>query len=1055
MPGDIMHQLAAATGMLDDPSKKAAGAGLKEAPRVLLVTTVDIGGGLSERIEVRAGEDPIDVARLFCAKHGLPEAIIGPLAAHLDDNMKKAVSQQGGKSSDGRSSPHGNLPPGSPLGPPMHTESPKPAAGGMPPPPTSAAGAIPASATGGGSQPGHKPQYSFGSGMDEQLYEHLSSKLLDESQAPSARHARGNWVSATEMLSGPGSKRSSSGLSGVGTGRPGGATGPSPRDSVHVRLYATAQERSARHAERRKMADAEVVASLAAGRTSMSWVSAEMMRGRGQGASYDNYGEMLYAEGVEALMGRLKKAELERKAREDKELEGVTFAPAITKKAWELKQRERSSGSGVGLGLGGSIDGSVAGEDAEKWQRLYSRGMRKSTLERLEQLRSQREAAEVAECTFRPRINKHSDSLMNERAETLKVLNITHHEQLFADALRRQAKLDELQRWYPDGVTFQPQVNKDPRAQEYLRRSWERSSKQAGSTTTTTTATAAPSTGPGAAASTAASTASPRGGPAVAQPPQMSVVERLYAEAEKKAAKLEAARQLLHGPVDPATGKTLFQPETGRGPRGGVARHSAARASGGHIGEHLYRAAQELAAKRAAAEEAERRAADEEASRSRTTNVSQRLFTDLKLKRFRQIFEYLDEHGSGVLDLLAVLGRAPPSTHSTEAGAGPEAGGEGPNGEARVTLAVRHPRVDNLDTEVLMDVEAAADVWARANGLLLSKEERGLQSGSPRDTQAADQSHPSSPSAGPAGSLLSPGSSGCLAGPCPPLSLEMFMSCMEEALRMRRGPRAYLVPSPSAKQVPQHSFRPAINPRSRALAAKSRPDAASTFELLHRVAAQTADRLEAMRRDKEAAGLEGCTFAPQLNANKNVGGRALSRAMTRSVNGRPGSGDPASGFAAAAAGIAAAAEGGPGALVAAQAAADQERADLQRQLAELRAATEAAVGMQADLLAAAAEGGEGGEEEGGEDVAAFSLLEQELRDMQALTRVAMEDNDRRQQELAERQEAAAREAAQVQAQVQQQQQQGPSAGGVPPGGLQELAAALGVTSWQGPDAAGH
>ncbi len=41
--------------------------------------------------------------------------------------------------------------------------------------------------------------------------------------------------------------------------------------------------------------------------------------------------------------------------------------------------------------------------------------------ERIEQLRQQRETSELAECTFRPQINKNSDLLMMERAEALKV----------------------------------------------------------------------------------------------------------------------------------------------------------------------------------------------------------------------------------------------------------------------------------------------------------------------------------------------------------------------------------------------------------------------------------------------------------------------------------------------------------------------------------------------------------------------------------------------------------------------------------------------------------
>ncbi|KAG2436669.1 hypothetical protein HXX76_006197 [Chlamydomonas incerta] len=1056
MSADVMRQLAAATGGAYDDLAAKKGAAPGAEPRVLLVTTVDIGGGASERIEVRHGEDAEDVARAFCGRHGLPDAIVGPLAAHLEENLKKAARARGllpgggdsGKSLDGRASGG--------LAAPQPAESPKPpaAAYAAQPPAFAPAPAPGLNATGGStgsaSASASKPQYSFGAGYDEQLYQQLSNKLMDESQAQSAR-GRGNWVSASEAFTGgaPGaaggppssapSKRSSSGYGGPG----GGKADPSPRDSVHLRLYATAQERQARHVERRRMADAEQVAALAAGRNSISWISAEMMRGRGSGGLYDNYGEMLYKEGVESLMTRLKRAELERRAREDKELEGVTFTPAITKKAWELKQRERSSlsqlmmlgGGAAGLSLDGALlggAGAAAAEEAEKWARLHGRGMRKSTLERLESLRQQREAAEVAECTFRPRINRASDQLMSERAETLKVLNISHHEQLYADSLRRQAKLQELQSWYPDGVTFQPAVNKDPRAQEYLRRSYERSSRQVPAASGATSA-ASPG-GPAASSGTAAGSAGASSG-------VPSVVERLYAEYERKQAKLEATRQLLHGPVDPVTHKPLFQPEICRGPRH-VAGGRVARPAGTSIGDHLYAAAQEQAAKRAAAEEAERRAAAEEAGRPRTTHVSQRMFTELKLKRFRQIYEYLDEEGeaagspgSGLLDLLAVLGRAP--AYGTPEGAAP---------------AARSPRADNLDNEVLMDVEAAADVWARANGVLLSPEEQHAAkaaAASPREGAAA------SPAKSKAGGAVAGGAGGggLLCGPCPPLSLDMFMSCMEEALRLRRGPRAYLVPSPSAKQAPQHSFRPAINPRSRAMAAKSRPDAASTFELLHRVAAQNAERLEALRREKEEAGLAGCTFQPQLNASSRAAsGRALKAAAMRSsvnasANGRSG------GFAAAAAGIAAAA-GGEGGAAGAEEAVHARRQDLQQRLVDLRLAAEHAAEMQEQLLweqeGEGAEGGAGagsaagaggvgsGEAALDEEVARFALLEAELRDMAALTAVALTDSDK---ELAALQQ-------QPQGQQQQQQPQGqerPSAGG---SSLQDLAAELGVGSWQ-------
>ncbi len=66
----------------------------------LLVTTVDIGEGRQGRVEVRAGDNPIDVARAFCARHGLPEAIVLPLAQHLEDNLAESIAGAGGDYSE-------------------------------------------------------------------------------------------------------------------------------------------------------------------------------------------------------------------------------------------------------------------------------------------------------------------------------------------------------------------------------------------------------------------------------------------------------------------------------------------------------------------------------------------------------------------------------------------------------------------------------------------------------------------------------------------------------------------------------------------------------------------------------------------------------------------------------------------------------------------------------------------------------------------------------------------------------------------------------------------
>ena len=62
---------------------------------VLLVTTVDLGDGSAATIEVREGDDPLQVAAGFCTRHGLPDAVAAPLAAHLEDHLDAAKPPPG------------------------------------------------------------------------------------------------------------------------------------------------------------------------------------------------------------------------------------------------------------------------------------------------------------------------------------------------------------------------------------------------------------------------------------------------------------------------------------------------------------------------------------------------------------------------------------------------------------------------------------------------------------------------------------------------------------------------------------------------------------------------------------------------------------------------------------------------------------------------------------------------------------------------------------------------------------------------------------------------
>jgi hypothetical protein len=63
---------------------------------------VDIGGGRSDKIELRRGDDPTDAARAFCQRHSLPPSVVGPLTMHILDNLRKAQTKAASRSNEVR-----------------------------------------------------------------------------------------------------------------------------------------------------------------------------------------------------------------------------------------------------------------------------------------------------------------------------------------------------------------------------------------------------------------------------------------------------------------------------------------------------------------------------------------------------------------------------------------------------------------------------------------------------------------------------------------------------------------------------------------------------------------------------------------------------------------------------------------------------------------------------------------------------------------------------------------------------------------------------------------
>ena len=66
----------------------------KAAGNVILVMTVEISEGVSDTIEVKENDSPVTLAQNFCAKNSLPDKVVGPLTAHIENNLSRVLQQR-------------------------------------------------------------------------------------------------------------------------------------------------------------------------------------------------------------------------------------------------------------------------------------------------------------------------------------------------------------------------------------------------------------------------------------------------------------------------------------------------------------------------------------------------------------------------------------------------------------------------------------------------------------------------------------------------------------------------------------------------------------------------------------------------------------------------------------------------------------------------------------------------------------------------------------------------------------------------------------------------
>ncbi|CAK0783303.1 hypothetical protein CVIRNUC_006502 [Coccomyxa viridis] len=756
----------------------------EERGRLLLVTTVDLGDGLTDKIELRAGDCPEEAAAAFCERNNLPDSVIEPLRLHILENYRRA--QQDTKQSAGLHASTESEEQLSLHGSPslQDCQAPSAAAEAAAWPEefilsTNSAGkhddgeeegvqepqgAVTVTETfpDGTSNPEHD---SYPRTADNQAHApgeltHSESKseepasqegpyLYEPSEARSARVIR-RASSPTRSESSAFSRRSSG--SGLSMGMA----------VTHNRLYDNAAAVQHRQDMRRIARDTEYEQRTRASAKHMNYVSAQLMRARDRGV-HASYLHRLYAEGLEELQKKRRQIEQHRMKEAEVELEGVTWQPQISRMAKALKRPG----------------------DEERWNYLARTAIHKNK-ERIEEAKRELEDAVERECTFAPVIDARSAGMMSHRTVVLKDRKITAHEQLYQDGVRRQERQLTYASWVPDDVTFAPKIIR--RAPETGKVSGHPGRKSTG-----------------------------------------NLAERLHAAMEKADARRRAALYAADHPIDPATGRPFFHPETGRGP-------AARNKQGMPVGEWLYTKWEESEGKRAERDSSNAAERDAHAARVYTNTRSERMVDELKARRFRQIFAYLDQDGTGLLDLMALVT------------------------EDELDI------MQTLDAEVRADVEAAARLLARQ-----------VQATGPNSPQVSSVDSPASMA--PMADIDLPMDPGHVSKDGLPLvDADTFAKLLSEVVKRGRGhPRAYLLPSPVGKALdPEETFRPAVCPRSKALAQLKRSTDVAWHEQLYGKAAVIREKQRARRLALEREELDACTFKPeQVSTQKAVRGRAL------------------------------------------------------------------------------------------------------------------------------------------------------------------------------------
>ena len=94
------------------------------------------------------------------------------------------------------------------------------------------------------------------------------------------------------------------------------------------------------------------------------------------------------------------------------------------------------------------------------WEKLGDGSKVREKYGKLAEIKMEMEKKELRDCTFRPKINAKSKEMMRGRLDNLRDRGLNHHDQLYFDANRRQMRQEEYEAWKASEHTFYPNAHR-------------------------------------------------------------------------------------------------------------------------------------------------------------------------------------------------------------------------------------------------------------------------------------------------------------------------------------------------------------------------------------------------------------------------------------------------------------------------------------------------------------------------------------------------------------------------------------------------------------------